>query len=60
VEQAFGAKVDLIIDAGSTPGGLPSTVVEAGERLRIVREGAIPRTSIEAALLARGFSLKNA
>jgi L-threonylcarbamoyladenylate synthase len=60
VEQAFGAKVDVIIDAGPTPGGLPSTVVEADETLRIVREGAIPRNAIEAALSARGFFLKNA
>jgi len=50
----------VIIDAGPTPGGLPSTVVEADETLRIVREGAIPRSAIEAALSARGFFLKNA
>jgi L-threonylcarbamoyladenylate synthase len=60
VELALGAQVDVIIDAGPTPGGLPSTVVEADETLRIVREGAIPRSAIEAALSARGFSLKNA
>lgn len=59
VEEAFGAEVDVIIDAGPTPGGLPSTVVEAGEALRVVREGAIPLTAIEAALQARGFSLKH-
>ena len=59
VEQAFGAEVDVIIDAGPTPGGLPSTVVEADETLRIIREGAIPRSAIEAALHDRGFSLKN-
>jgi L-threonylcarbamoyladenylate synthase len=58
VQQAFGEEVDLIIDAGPTPGGLPSTVVEAGDRLHIVREGAVPRGAIEAALRARGFSLK--
>ena len=58
VEQAFGAEVDLIVDAGPTPGGLPSTVIEADETLRIVREGAIPRGAIEAALRATGFSLK--
>jgi len=35
--------VDLIVDLGRTPGGLPSTVVfpEAG-KLTILREGAIP------------------
>ncbi len=60
VEEALGTEVDMIIDAGPTPGGLPSTVVEADETLRVVREGAIPRGAIEAALQARGFSLKNA
>ena len=57
VDDALGEELDIIIDAGATPGGLPSTVVEA-ERLRIVREGAISRGAIEAALRSRGFSLK--
>ena len=60
VQQALGDDVDLIIDAGPTPGGQPSTIVEAEERFRIVREGAIPRMIIEEALRARGFPLKNA
>lgn len=59
VAEAFGADVDVIIDAGSTPGGLPSTIVEADETVRIVREGVISRTAIEEALQARGFSLKH-
>ena len=58
VEQALGQDVELIIDAGPTPGGLPSTVVEAAETLRIVREGVITRDLLEAELRARGFSLK--
>jgi L-threonylcarbamoyladenylate synthase len=60
VEQAFGSGIDLIVDAGPTPGGLPSTVVEVDESLRIVREGVIPRNAIEAALRRRGFFLKHA
>lgn len=59
VQQAFGDAVDLILDAGPAPGGLPSTVVDAQESLRIVREGAIGRSEIEATLRQRGFSLKN-
>ena len=51
--------MDLIFDAGPTPGGLPSTVVDAHHSLRIVREGAIERSVIEARLHQRGFSLKN-
>ena len=58
VEQAFGAEVDIIIDAGPTPGGLPSTVIEADDTVHIVREGAIPRAAVETALRTRGFSLK--
>lgn len=39
----IGEKVDLIIDCGSTPGGLSSTVIDARRSpLRIVREGAVP------------------
>jgi L-threonylcarbamoyladenylate synthase len=59
VQQALRDEVDLIIDAGPTPGGLPSTVVEVHDSLRIVREGAIGRLAIETALRQRGFSLKN-
>ena len=40
-EIAIDAKV-LVIDAGPTPGGAPSTIVDArGPRLTLVREGAI-------------------
>jgi L-threonylcarbamoyladenylate synthase len=59
VQQALGDAVDLILDAGPAPGGLPSTVVDAHHSLRIVREGAIQRSVIEARLQQRGFSLKN-
>ena len=58
VQDSLGHDVDAILDAGPTPGGLPSTVVEADDGLRIIREGAIPRAAIEAALQGRGFSLK--
>lgn len=58
VQDTLGQDVDAILDAGPTPGGLPSTVVEADDALHIIREGAIPRAAIEAALLAGGFSLK--
>ena len=58
VQDTLGQDVDAILDAGPTPGGLPSTVVEAVEGVRIIREGAVPRAAVEAALQARGFSLK--
>lgn len=59
VQQALGDAVDLILDVGPTPGGLPSTVVAVHHSLRIVREGALERSVIEARLHQRGFSLNN-
>ena len=47
VEQA-----DLTLDAGPAPIAIASTIVScAGEEPRILREGAIPRTAIRAALV---------
>ena len=41
VIKYFGNSIDLLIDGGSTPGGLPSTIVDISEgRIKIVREGA--------------------
>ncbi len=43
VEREFGAGIDLILDAGPCPGGLPSTIVDlTGVPPRLVRAGAIP------------------
>ena len=39
---SLGAAVDLVLDGGPTPGGPPSTLVDAtGEAMRVVRAGAI-------------------
>lgn len=41
-EDAIGATVDVIVDGGRTPGGVPSTVVVVdGDRLLITRRGPI-------------------
>ena len=38
----FGDSIDLIIDAGKTPGGKPSTIVDAtADELKILRKGSI-------------------
>ena len=38
--DAFGDGIDVLIDAGATPGGLPSTIVDAtGESPVLVRAG---------------------
>ena len=47
----FPDGVDLAIDYGPAPGGVPSTVVKiTGEKVAILREGAIPGKEIYAAL----------
>jgi L-threonylcarbamoyladenylate synthase len=57
VQQVLGNEIDLIVDAGTTPGGLPSTVIQVQKQTQIVREGAITRASIRQALGMRGFFL---
>jgi L-threonylcarbamoyladenylate synthase len=42
VVRSFGDRVDVLIDAGPTPGGLPSTIVDAtGESPVLVRAGVV-------------------
>lgn len=42
VWQALGDRLDLLLDAGRTPGGAPSTIVDvSGPTPRLIREGAI-------------------
>ncbi len=41
VARTLGAGIDVLVDGGTTPGGLPSTIVDAtGEVPRVVRPGA--------------------
>jgi L-threonylcarbamoyladenylate synthase len=41
VARALGAEIDILVDGGSTPGGRPSTLVDAtGREPRVVRPGA--------------------
>jgi len=43
VAQTLGGQIDLLLDAGPTRGGPPSTIVDVtGPRPRLIREGAIP------------------
>jgi L-threonylcarbamoyladenylate synthase len=51
VERTLGDRIDLLIDAGPTPGGPPSTIVDvAGGAPRLVRAGAIPWEAVERCL----------
>ena len=49
VAAALGGRIDLLLDAGPTAGGPPSTIVDVdGDELRLVRAGAIRWEEIEA------------
>lgn len=50
VQYNLGDAVDLIIDAGLTPGGPPSTVIDVRGPIRIIRNGSIERAVIAARL----------
>ena len=51
VEERLGDRIDLLIDVGRTPGGLPSTIVDVVDATpRLVRAGAIPWDEIRACL----------
>jgi L-threonylcarbamoyladenylate synthase len=57
VLSSLGEHVDLILDNGGTPGGLPSTVIDARSCVRLVREGAVARTAIVTVLQGLGVQL---
>lgn len=51
LDPALLARVDLVLDGGPTPGGLPSTVVALeGEGARLVRAGAVAWEAVLEAL----------
>jgi L-threonylcarbamoyladenylate synthase len=51
VARTLGARVDVIVDAGRTPGGPPSTVVDVtGAEPQLVRAGPISWNEVKACL----------
>jgi L-threonylcarbamoyladenylate synthase len=47
----LGARLDLLVDSGVTPGGPPSTIVDVtGDTPRLIRAGAIPWDAVLAAV----------
>ncbi len=59
VARALGNRVDLILDGGATAGGAVSTLVDTRGPLRLLRDGAVPRARIEAALRKTGLALSS-
>ena len=57
VQHNLGDSLDLIIDAGPTPGGQPSTVIDVRGAIRIIRDGSVARGPIAAQLAAHGLHL---
>lgn len=55
LSAALRGRLDGVLDAGPTPGGMPSTVVVLqGGQARLVREGAVPFRDVLAALRPEG------
>jgi L-threonylcarbamoyladenylate synthase len=51
VAASLGARVDVLLDAGRTPGGAPSTIIDiTGAVPRLVRAGAIPWDAVQMAV----------
>ena len=48
---SFDNQIDLLVDKGKAEIGIPSTIIDlTGEKVKILREGAIPRSLIEETL----------
>lgn len=57
IEQQFGEEVDLIVDSGPSPGGLPSTLVKVSGPIRMLREGPISAGAVQEVLSSLGLTL---
>jgi L-threonylcarbamoyladenylate synthase len=57
VQHSLGDAIDLIVDAGPTPGGRPSTVIDVRGPIRIIRTGSIERGAIVAELAIHSLYL---
>lgn len=59
VQSALGDTLDMIIDAGPTPGEVPSTVVRivGGRSVELVREGVLTRDQLEKILAPHAIPL---
>lgn len=59
VRDQFPIGLDLIIDTGLAPGGEPSTILEIGQTVSILRHGPITQNQISRVLATHGCCLSN-
>ena len=59
VMQTFGDHIDLILDSGASPGGLPSTVLSLVGKIRLLRKGPISSEAIKSVLSTVGVTLQD-
>ena len=57
VQRNLGDALDLIIDAGPTPGGQPSTIIDVRGTIHIIRDGLVERGVIAEQLAVHGLHL---
>ena len=57
VHAELGGDVDLILDGGETPGGLPSTLADVTGSVRVLRDGPVSRQEIQCVLTESGILL---
>ena len=58
VQRTFGNDIDLIVDAGMAPGGMPSTVLSLVGEIRLLRKGPISAEAIREVLSTEGLILQ--
>jgi L-threonylcarbamoyladenylate synthase len=57
ISATLRGEVQMILDAGSTPGGVPSTVLDVRAPVRLIREGAVSRAAITEVLHRAGCEI---
>lgn len=57
VFKEFGEGLDLVLDSGPSPGGLPSTILSLVGPVRILREGPISSATLQTVLAKQGITL---
>jgi len=51
VERSLGGSIDVLLDAGATAGGTPSTIVDVtGDEPRLIRAGAVSWEEVQACM----------